>query len=359
MSDLLKDVYTRKYLNNVANEISIHYKEFSKKSFLVSVFSDDWDSLELKERMKRITSSLHSSLPLDYSKAVEILVNSAKRFSGFQAMFFPGYIETYGLEKRNLTKSLNALEELTKFSSAEFAIRPFIFKYHDQVMKKMLAWSLSKNVHVRRLASEGARSRLPWAMALKKFKEDPTPVLPILENLKDDPELYVRKSVANSLNDISKDHPNLVIQIAKKWVGKSDNTNWIIKHGLRTLLKSGDQRALKIFGYSDSKNLKVEKILIEKKKVKIGESINFSFNLMVKKSSKVRLEYKIYYLKSNGDLKPKVFKISEGDYERGVRSISKKQSFKEMTTRKHYRGTHLLSVVVNGKEGAKVEFEVI
>ncbi len=358
MSDLLKEVYTRNYLEEVAREFKRNYKSFNSKLFISTVLSNDWKNLELKMRMKRITFSLNKVLPKEYDKSIVILTKSSTKFSGYQAMFFPDYVETYGRDSENITKSLDALEELTKYSSSEFAIRPFIIADKNKVMKKMLSWSRSKNYHVRRLSSEGCRSRLPWAMALKSFKEDPSLILPILENLKDDPELYVRKSVANNLNDISKDHPGLVLEIAKRWYGVNKNTDWIVKHGLRTLLKQGSPKALRIIGYSDSKNLAIRNIKVDGK-VNIGLSLNFSFEFSVAKKSKVRLEYKIYYLKSNGNHNSKVFKISEGEYSKGSYEVLKKQSFKEMTTRKHYSGKHFLSIVVNGEESSKVEFRVL
>lgn len=359
MSKLLKDVYTNSYLESVAREIKIHYKEFKTDLFLDLVFASDWKELELKMRMKRITQSLHQALPKDYREAIDILTKAAPKFSGFEALFFPDFIEAYGKDKKHFNLSLSTLEILTKYSSSEFAIRAFILEDEARVMKKMLTWSKSKNYHVRRLASEGCRSRLPWAMALNRFKESPNLILPILENLKNDPELYVRKSVANNLNDISKDHPEIVLDLAKKWYGKSAYTDWIVKHGLRTLLKSGNPSALKIFGYNNSRSIQVQELTLITKKVKIGSNLNFKFLLNIIKRSRIRIEYKIYYLKSNGSHSSKVFKITEGDFEKEVIEINKKQSFKEMTTRKHYKGEHFLSIVINGIEKEKVRFEVI
>ncbi len=134
----------------------------------------------------------------------------------------------------------------------------------------MLKWSTHKSRHVRRLATEGSRPRLPWAMALPKLKKDPTPILPILENLKQDSCEIVRRSVANNLNDISKDNPQIAIAIAKKWKNISPETDAIIKHSLRTLLKAAHPEVLKYYQL-DAKNISVERFLIKNKKVKIGD----------------------------------------------------------------------------------------
>ncbi len=359
MTKLLKDVYTENYLLNVANEFKRNYKDFDIELFLSIVFDSEWSSLELKMRMKRITTALFRTLPDKYSLAVEILVKSAPKFSGFEALFFPNFIQEYGMDKCHLKLSLNALEELTKYSSSEFAIRPFIIANESMVMRKMLSWSKSKNYHVRRLSSEGCRARLPWAMALKNFKKSPALITPILENLKNDPELYVRKSVANNLNDISKDHPEFALRLAKQWYGKSKHTDWIVKRGLRTLLKEGNPQALKIFGYSNAKNINVKDLSLTTRKVKIGSNLEFTFSMEVLRSSRIRIEYKVHYLKSNGSHNTKVFKIAEGDYDKEEILFNKKQSFKEMTTRKHYKGEHFLTIVINGVEKDTVRFDVI
>ena len=229
-------------------------------------------------------------------------------------------------------------------------------------MKQMLKWSKDKNHHLRRLSSEGCRPRLPWAMALPAFKKDPSPILPILENLKNDESEYVRKSVANNLNDISKDNPELVLEIIKKWKGKSKNTDWIVKHASRSLLKSGNPEALEIFGVSSKVNVDVLKLKIAKKKIKIGESNTFAFTIhsKEKKDIKLRLEYFVHYVKVNGSLSKKIFKISETKYSPGeTREITRSHSFKNNSIRKHNAGEHKISIVCNGVEKATASFLLI
>ena len=142
----------------------------------------------------------------------------------------------------------------------------------------MKLWAKSKNEHIRRLASEGCRSRLPWAIALVKYKENPKEILEILELLKDDESLYVRKSVANSLNDISKDNPQILKNIAKKWIGVNKNRDWILKHSCRTLVKNGDTQVLELFGFRKNNNINIENFMLNKQ-VKLGDALEFSFTL--------------------------------------------------------------------------------
>ncbi|MDX1284833.1 MAG: DNA alkylation repair protein, partial [Draconibacterium sp.] len=216
------------------------YPEFQSDKFVATVCDKDWADRELKEKMRHTTLSLHLFLPKDFKKAVEILIAIVPNVTGFEAIVLPDYVEVYGQEHWDI--SLPTLGELTKCGSSEFAIRPFLNRNLEGAMKFMNRWADNDDFKVRRFASEGCRPRLPWAAGVPPLKKDPSLILPILEKLKDDPEEFVRKSVDNNLNDISKDHPELVLDICERWQGKSKNTDWIIKHACRTLLKQGNKR---------------------------------------------------------------------------------------------------------------------
>ncbi len=229
------------------------------------------------------------------------------------------------------------------------------------MLDQMQLWSKHENHQVRRLASEGSRPRLPWAMALSGLKKDPEPILAILDILKSDPSEYVRRSVANSLNDIAKDNPKIVISIAKKWKGINKETNGIVKHGCRTLLKQGNPEVMALYGLSPSSQIMIRDFIIESGIVRIGEDLKFSFSLQNtdEQNQCFRLEYAIYYLKQNGQFGKKVFKISEGKIEHGQTIIiTKKQSFRIITTRRFYEGVQKLSVILNGIEKEIIEFEL-
>jgi 3-methyladenine DNA glycosylase AlkC len=239
------------------------------------------------------------------------------------------------------------------------AVRPFIIKHEKRMMEQMYAWSKHEHELVRRLACEGCRPALPWAPALNSFKKDPTPILPILECLKTAPSLHVRKSVANNLNDISKTHPDLVVKIAKDWYGKHEYTDWIVKHGCRTLLKNGHREVLAIFGIEDVSSVDVEDFTLNETSISIGGDITFSFTVLTKEATKVRLEYGIDYVKSNGKRNRKIFQISEISFkENAKKSYTKNHSFADVSTRKHYPGIHTITLIVNGIERGKLDFEL-
>ena len=220
MATQLKYMYHPGYFEGLCPVLKDCIPNFDCQDFIFRVFDNQWSDLELKQRVRHITRALHHFMPKDYPTAIKYLVAIAgaleKRspLQGFQNIFLPDYVEVYGLE--HPAESLDALGRITRLVSAEFAVRPFILRDPDGTMQFLRRWSLDANENVRRLASEGCRPRLPWGVALPMFKEDPSALLPILENLKKDASLYVRKSVANNLNDISKDHPQLVLHLAEK-----------------------------------------------------------------------------------------------------------------------------------------------
>ena len=354
MAEQLKNVYTKEYIKNLALKIKDNYKEFDADKFINSIFDNTWESLELKARMRHIAINLEKSLALTYDKQLEILKEVSKDFSSFEAMFFQDFVEVFGLD--DFEESMKALEVFTQDSSSEFAIRQFILKYEDKTMTQMKIWSQSSNEHLRRLSCEGCRPRLPWAIALPKFKKDPTKVFEIIEFLKNDKSLYVKKSVANNLNDISKDNPHLVINFIKTNLGVSKDLDWICKHASRTLLKKGDKEILKLFSFDKSNHVDIQNFSCDLN-VKINDSLNFSFELVSQEEiGNVRIEYAIDYLKSNKNHNRKVFMISQNEIKSISKKFEKKQSFKNMTTRKHYSGIHFISILINGEELIKKEF---
>ena len=357
MAERLKDMFfTQDSIDAFADAIKTQYPAFDKKRFLELLFDESFPSKELLDKMRHTTRCLHETLPKCFKEALGILLKAAPHVKGFEAMALPDFVAAFGMKEWEL--SLPALGEFTKYYSSELAIRPFLAKDPAKGMACMAAWADDKNPKVRRLASEGCRPRLPWAMALPAFKKDPTPILPILEKLKNDPSEDVRRSVANNLNDISKDNPELVLVICERWHGRTQETDKIVKHACRTLLKAGNPRALAIFGYGDPSVVDVGDLKLDKKALRIGETLTFSFDITVEKPCKVRLEYAVYYAKARGKISKKVFQIIEKDYDAGTYSITRKQSFQEQTTRKHYPGAHRISVIVNGEEKVEATFDL-
>lgn len=354
MPEKLKDLYmTEPSLRRFASVIAGIYPEFDGHRFISLVFDGGAAEMELMARMRHTTGCLKQVLPASYTQSIAILRKAAPAVKGWEAMCLPDYASLYGLEARST--SLKALETFTRYSTSEFGVRPFLIRDAKPVMAWMKKLAGSKNHHLRRFASEGCRPRLPWAMAIPEFKTDPTLIIPILEQLKSDRSEYVRKSVANNLNDISKDHPQLILKLCRQWQGTSAETDWIIKHGCRTLLKAGNSEAMRLFGFADPKAVVITKLKLDQRKARIGEKANFRFSLQVggKKPLLIRIEYAVFYAKKNNRISKKVFKISEKTYGPGEYEISRSQSFADRSTRRHVAGKHDISVIVNGVEKAR------
>ncbi len=366
MSSLFKDIYSKSFYAMLSDTLTLTIPAFDKTAFIKLIFNDDFDGYELKERMRHTARVLHCFLPDNFPQAAnsikQLIANlelAGIKEESVEYMFIPEYISMYGLD--DYDSSISAFEVVTQFTSCEFAVRPYILKYPEQMIEQMLQWSNHHHHMVRRLASEGSRPRLPWAIALPSFKHNPSEILPILNNLKHDNCEIVRRSVANNLNDIAKDNPDVVIKISTQWLGLSKETDKLVKHGCRTLLKQGSPEALKLFGF-DSAHIELSNLMIPEPKVTLGASLTFSFTLLNNSAlpTKLRLEYGIYFKKNNGTLSRKVFKISERNIEPNQSyPIIRNQSFKPITTRKLYEGTHQLSIIINGKESKKVPFELV
>lgn len=354
MAEPLKNIFfTSESLQKFTEAIRLVFPEFDKEGFLTLIQTSEWEGMELKERMRHTTLCLGKTLPQNYRQALDILIKAAPLVKGFEAGSLPDYVEVFGME--DWEYSLPALKYLTRFFSAEFSVRPFLDSNPKRAMILMMECAGDEDENVRRFASEGCRPRLPWAMALPKFKKDPGPILAILEKLKDDPSEFVRRSVANNLNDISKDHPDVVLALAERWLGQSERTDWIVKHACRTLLKSGDVRAMRLFGFGDPSRLHIKNLRFSRDKAAVGQDIHFLFDLIVeeKEPCKVRLEYRVDYARAGGKLARKIFQISENSYTPAVYSFKRKQTFQDMSTRKHYPGEHRIAIIVNGEVKAE------
>lgn len=269
MAEPFKNMYNKQFFDLFTKDLRLVIDDFDAHGFVSQIMDDEWEGRELKQRWIHITSILKKFLPADYKEAIakilELLDHVKSTRPDFSVIddtkfglmleygvILNNYVEQYGLD--DYETSVKAIEKITQFTSCEFVTHPFIIKYPDEMMKQMLVWSKHEHWGVRRLSSEGCRPRLPWAMALPNLKKDPTPIIPILENLKNDPARFVRLSVANNLNDIAKDNPEIVIDLAKKWKGESKEVDWIIKHGCRTLLKQGIPEVMELFGFDSIRN---------------------------------------------------------------------------------------------------------
>jgi 3-methyladenine DNA glycosylase AlkC len=357
MASALKELYTPAVVAALGESLKMVHPSFDKAEFQRNVFDASWPALELKDRMRHIAAQLHSTLDLRYDKALKVICEVAPRHEGFLFMLFPEFVQAHGLHDPE--RSLDALRWLTRFSSSEFAVRQFLLQDPKDTLSKLTQWAKDENHHVRRWCSEGSRPRLPWAMALPFLQKDPNPLLPILDALKNDPSEYVRRSVANNLNDISKDHPEWVIEKTRMWMGHSTETDRLLKHGNRTLLKKGNQKALQLFGVAENQHLLVKGLLISPKRLAIGEALTFSFRIQngSAKPVQARIEYVVHFVKASGDTSPKVFQIAERKLQGGEETdFTRRHKLADLTTRKHYAGVHSLAIHVNGKELARADF---
>ncbi len=357
---LVNQFFQRPFFDQLGSAISLSYPPWHQQAFMTDIYNNGWDDLTLTQRMARISQVLRKHLPEDYAEALQILFGASRSAEGFNGMVFSDFVGQFGLHDPEM--SLDALEQFTQIGSAEFAIRQFILHHEQLTMARMLDWTGHSNEHVRRLASEGCRPRLPWAVALPKYKKDPSPVVPILERLKDDPSLYVRKSVANHLNDLTKDNPERVLDLVESWQqGASTHTQWIIKHALRSLVKLGDPRALKVLGF-DAAEVKVSNLTIQSPTVVLGGFLDFDLELVNrgKEEAQVVVDFVIHFMKANGSLAPKVFKLKNLKMSAGERiTLSKSHPIKPITTRKYYAGKHKLAIQINGQVLKEAIFKLL
>jgi 3-methyladenine DNA glycosylase AlkC len=355
-----KDVYNEQSVGALADAIGEEYPALDRDAFLAGVLDEGWADLELKQRMRQISTTLGRFLPPDYRTALDILRRALPRLTdyGFVLAVFPDFVEVFGLD--DWEASMAALEEFTQVMSAEYAIRPFIVRYPERTMAQMLRWARHESAEVRRLASEGCRPRLPWGMALDLFKADPTPILPILEALKHDDSESVRRSVANNLNDISKDDPSVVLQVLQRWQAEGgEEIGWIIRHALRTLLKAGHPEALDLLGFSPEPAVAVRNLTVEPAVVPLGGEVTFSFDVesLSEGSQELMIDYVVYYVKASGRRSPKVWKLSKRTIQPGqVLRITRRHSFAPVTTRRYYPGEHAVEPKINGKLFGRVAF---
>lgn len=351
----LKDIYTEDFLLDFAYQLVEFQPDFTVQAFIREVFADEWETLTLRPRMQKIATLLGVHLNGDYHQQMAIILALHRKNTGFNYLFLPDFVAIYGLNSGDFNESLAYLKSLTPYSSAEFAIRSFILKDDERVLPTLLEWSLDADEHVRRLASEGLRPRLPWGIHLKKMIAEPEHSLPLLTNLRNDPSLYVRKSVANHLNDHAKAHPDFVLDICESWQGVSSQTDWIIKRACRTLLKNAEPRALALFGYQ-APGISFEIITVNltpsRSTITIGEKMAFDYQIKttISASTPIKLEYGIHYIKANGKPRLKKFHLAEGIFTCSVIKGRKSLAFNDLSTRKHYPGEHKLSLYLNGVE---------
>jgi len=362
----LRDVFNLALVKDLAGNIGRVWVEFEEGAFVEAIVPR-LPELNFGDRSSLIADSLRRFLPQSYERAVSILIAALPPeltgdmftgYDGFEIMPQCLFVSRYGLDDYDV--SINALYEMTKRFSAEGDIRPFIQKYPVKTMAFLHRITQDKSPFARRLASEGTRPRLPLAPRLPAFQKDPVPVIELLEKLKEDPNLMVRRSVANNLNDISKDNPDIVVQTLEKWQKlDTPEMDWIISHALRTVLKQGHPGALRLMGYDPKARIVVSDLELSSDEIRVGEELRFSFKVRSEEERPCALmiDTVIHYMKANGRQKAKVFKAAKKRIAPGETiSIERARSFKVINTRPYYAGLHALEIQINGQRHACADF---
>lgn len=358
---LLKDLIDEPSVTALATAVAAVYPAMQPNRIVAQVFDEGWHDRELKQRIRHVAVVLRHHLPTDYPTALELLRRAAARVDdlGFTAMVFSDFVEEYGVEYPDV--SLPALEQFTKLVSAEFAIRPFIELHPDRTFGQLRAWATGDDWRVRRLASEGSRPRLPWGRGLPSLKLDPAPILPILSMLRRDPSEDVRRSVANSLNDVAKDHPDLVVDLLTSWQDGSTEMDALTKHALRTLLKRGHPGALAVLGFSSDPAIAIEAAKIAPASIPIGGTVELRCEIVATGSAPQQLmvDYAVEFQNASGTGSRKVFKGKVVELAPGERTeLKRKISLRPMSTRAILPGPHFVEIQVNGLVLGRLEFLV-
>ena len=344
------------------------HPRFDVDAFLHDALSG-YEALALMPRGTHMARALQRHLPADYPQALGILLASIDqphgRPSGLSLasfLFLPHtvFVAEFGLG--HFALSMQAQHTLTQRFTAEFSIRPFLQHHPDATLAQLMEWTRDPSEHVRRLVSEGTRPRLPWASRLPAFQRDPAPVLALLERLKDDPALYVRRSVANNLNDIGKDHPALLANTAKAWLqGATPERHWIVQHALRSAVKRGEAGALAALGFGAAADVSIGQAHIAPQRAVVGGTLEVAFDVTnhSAQAQRVLVDFAVHYVKANGQSRAKVFKLKTLDLAAHESQRVRKQiSLSEMTTRKHYPGNHRVDAILNGRAQALGSFDL-
>lgn len=374
MAEPFKNLVNAALIDDAAGHLHRTWPGFDRARFR-SLATNGLDALELKARAMHVCAALEATLPDDFHRAADILESSLgppavgddlssmrmtdAGLGGWILWPVGEFVARRGLD--HPVRALQLLHALTQRFSAEFAIRPFIVRHQDLTLATLATWTRDPSAHVRRLVSEGSRPRLPWGMQLKALVADPSPTLPLLEVLQDDASEYVRRSVANHLNDIAKDHPAVLIDwVARYLPGASRDRRALLKHASRTLIKRGHPGMMTLWGVG--RRLAGEATCsASPKRVSLGGEVTLRLVLQSDSSrtQKLAIDYAIHHVKANGATSPKVFKgwvVDLGPHE--TRTLVKRHSMRPVTTRRYHAGRHVVDVMVNGQVVATTSFHL-
>ncbi|MEH3086640.1 MAG: DNA alkylation repair protein [Xylophilus ampelinus] len=356
----MKDLLGPAAIRTIADAGAAASPAFDRDAFLAAA-SDGLDALSIMERVRHVGDALAAALPGDPPAALAILRGMGPRLGGaFQAMAASACAARHAREA--FDAALDAIAALTRHGTGEFAVRPFLAADPARTLARMRRWAADPDAHVRRLASEGSRPRLPWAARVPALQADPTAAADILEALKSDPSAYVRKSVANHLNDIAKDRPDWVVGRLAGWSQDDASTRWIVRHALRTLVKAGDPRALALVGADAEPRVRLDRFSVAPAVLRLGETVAIAVEISSLAGTAQRLvvDYRIHYVRANGRSAAKVFKLRTFTLEAGATAaLGMRQVIRDFSTRRHHPGEHRVELLVNGAVAGTGAFRLL
>ena len=359
MPEPLKNQLAHSHVDHLGEMVARHTSEFDSQAYAAAVLSVE--TLELKDRINLVADALAAALPDPYPEAVNIVVAVAEEeLTGFAAWPLCSFVERHGVGHPD--ESLAAMETLTQAWSCEFAIRPFLDSHLEATQAAIEGWIAHPEATVRRLASEGTRPLLPWAPRVQVLLDDPQIGLAVLERLRHDPSGDVRRSVANHLNDVSKNYPDLVVSTLNRWAPEADTDPGMVRHGLRTLVKQGHPGALRLLGFTTDAALTVEEFQVSPSEVRLGQSISLDARLKSESSESQRLvvDFVIHHPTANGGVSRKVFKWTTIDLESGeTRVLAKSRTIQTASTRRYTAGDHRVDLQVAGVVVASSSFALV
>ena len=345
----------------LAGELASAWPAFPVRRFTRGL-ADALAPLELLARVDLLADRLVGTLPDDFAAAAGVLWGALESpsFTGWMTLPCGTYVARAGIDRPEV--ALPLLAGLTPRWSSEGPIRPFIDRHPDVTYEHLHRWVDDPDEHVRRLVSEGTRPRLPWAARLRGLVADPGPNLPLLDRLVDDPSAYVRRSVANHLNDIAKDHPEVALELARRWASRGDGAAWVVRHGLRTLIKRGDPHALGLVGATPDALIRLVSFTVDPAVVSIGEAVTFrsTVELDGAEPAEAVIDYRVHYVGANGLRRPKVFKMARRRLEPGRPvAVTRRHRFAHVSIRRILPGRHRIDVQVNGRILGGADVEVV
>jgi len=367
----LKSFLGRRVVEEIAGAVGRVHPGFRTREFVADA-TRGLSRKELLARGSHVAAALRRHLPDDYEAAVDVLVRSlgpqieanapeGQGMAPFLYLPHVAFVREHGVE--HFEASMRANHALTRRFTAEWSIRPFLDRWPERTFALLGEWARDPSVHVRRLVSEGTRPRLPWATRVARLVQDPRPGLALLELLRDDPEPYVRRSVANHLNDVAKDHPDLVVETCRRWLtGASPERTKLVRHALRTLVKKGHRGALALLGHGEPARLKVTGARVEPGRVRIGGKVAFRATLTStsRAPQSLAVDLAVHFVKRDGRARPKVMKGRTLELPPGGSSaIAKTISLAVHSTRRPNPGAHAVELVVNGRTFPGARFTVL